>query len=360
MRILVAHNVPRARNGGMSRIQGFIHDEIERMGAHVEYFCSEDVPDRYKNQWDRFTYPYLVWKRAREGKFDIVNVHEQAGAVVSILKGRIKVVATSHGVEQRGWEVALEESKLGRGGAPSLKSRLVYPATSRFQSRLALTNASHVFCLNEEDRNFLESRFRIPASRITRIFPAASEEYSVHPRDYRRFRRILFAGTWLDRKGKQDAVDAFGQVPDTLEFAAMGVGVPEAVVLESFPENMRGRVKVFNVKNDAEGARVMAESDMFLLPSVFEGTPLTLMEAMHSGLPIVTTNVCGMRDVIDHNRNGLLVPVRSPGEIAAAINRLDQDETLRESLGSAARADALSKYMWRESAKPVWDVYRGL
>jgi glycosyltransferase involved in cell wall biosynthesis len=119
-------------------------------------------------------------------------------------------------------------------------------------------------------------------------------------------------------------------------------------------------VKVFDAKSDEEGARVMAESDVFLLPSVFEGTPLTLMEAMHSGLPIVTTDVCGMRDVIGDGRNGLLVPVRSPGHIAAAINRLAQDETLRESLGSAARADALSRYIWRESAKGVWDAYVGL
>jgi glycosyltransferase involved in cell wall biosynthesis len=84
------------------------------------------------------------------------------------------------------------------------------------------------------------------------------------------------------------------------------------------------------------------------------------MEAMHSGLPIVTTDVCGMRDVIGDGRNGLLVPVRSPGHIAAAINRLAQDETLRESLGSAARADALSRYTWRESAKGVWEAYVGL
>jgi glycosyltransferase involved in cell wall biosynthesis len=360
VKILVAHNVPRARNGGMSRIQGLIHDEIERRGATVEYFCSDDVPARYQNGWSRFTYPYLVWRRAREGNFDIVNVHEQAGALVALLKGKIKVVVTSHGVEQRGWEVALEDVKLGRGGGPSLRSRLLYPATSRFQSRLALSNATHVLCLNEQDRDFLQSRFHIPAERITRIFPAAGQEYSAFNRDYRRFRRILFAGTWLDRKGKLDAVKAFEKVAESLEFAALGAGVPAEVVLSSFPAGLRNRVKIFDVKSDAEGARVMAESDCFLLPSIFEGTPLTLMEAMHSGLPIVTTDVCGMRDVIQHDRNGLLVPVRSPDAIAQAISRLAQDQNLRESLGSAARAEGLSRYTWQASAQRVWDVYSSL
>ena len=77
----------------------------------------------------------------------------------------------------------------------------------------------------------------------------------------------------------------------------------------------------------------MSESDVFLLPSVFEGTPLTLMEAMHSGLPIVTTDVCGMRDVIRNGESGILVPIRSPGNIAQAINQLAGDSELRQRLG---------------------------
>jgi glycosyltransferase involved in cell wall biosynthesis len=269
------------------------------------------------------------------------------------------VVITTHGVEQRGWEIALEDVKMGRVG-PSRRTQLLYPATSLWQSRLALEHANHVFCLNEQDRDFLQSRFHIPAPRITRIFPAAAKEYSAYARDYKRLRRILFAGTWLDRKGKQDAVAAFAQLPDHFEFATLGAGVPADVIVASFPEALRKRVKVFDARDDEAGARIMADADIFLLPSIFEGTPLTLMEAMHSGMPVVTTNVCGMRDVIEDGRNGLLVPVRSPLEIVAAIQRLAADEKLREDLGSAARSDALLKYQWRESAKPVWEAYQGL
>lgn len=359
MRILVAHNVPRARNGGMSRLLGLIHDEIERRGATVDYFCSDDVPARFQNRTIRFTFPYLVWQKAREGNYDIVNVHEPAGALVSLFKGKAKVVVTTHGVEQRGWEVALEDARLGRGG-PSAKTRIVYPATSLWQSRVALRNASHIFCLNEEDRTFLQSRFHIPGTRITRVFPAAGSEFSADGRDYRRFRRILFAGTWLDRKGKQDAVEAFRLLPDHFEFATLGAGLPEEAILRDFPPGLRGRVRVFQPRNDSDAALVMKESDLFLLPSVFEGTPLTLMEAMHSGMPIVTTAVCGMRDVIEDGRNGLLVPVRSPGAIAAAISRLSGDPSLAESIGRAARQDAITRYTWAKSAEPVWEVYRRL
>lgn len=363
MRILVAHNVLRARNGGMSRIQGLIHDEIEKLGAEVEYFCADDVPDRFQNRLSRFTFPYLVWRRAREGRFDIVNIHEPAGALVSLLKGKSKVVITTHGVEQRGWDISLEDARLGRGG-PSGKGRFIYPATSLWQSKFALRHADHVFCLNEEDRRYLNSRFGIPSEKVTRILPAAGAAYSANgTRDYNRFRRILFAGTWLKRKGNIDAVEAFRILAERhrdLEFATLGAGVLPEVVLSYFPEELRHRVKSFSPKDDAAGASVMSDSDVFLLPSVFEGTPLTLMEAMHSGMPIVTTGICGMKDVIRDGENGLLVPVRSPETIVDRMELLAADPQLRERLGRNAQADALVNYTWQESAKRVWDVYRGL
>ena len=359
MKILIAHNVLRARNGGMSRIQGFIHDEIERLGAQVDYFCNDDVPAQYQNRWSRFTFPYLVWQRVRDGKYDIVNVHEPSGALVSFLKGRTKVVAASHGVEQHGWEISLQDLRLGREG-PSAKTRFLYPATSLWQSRYTLRHADHVFCVSEQDRQFLISRFHIPDERVTRVFSAAGPEFSVHTRDYRRFRRILFSGTWLERKGRRDSVEAFKNLPSDMEFVTLGGGVTAEAVAAHFPVAMRNRVKTFQAKNDMEASQIIADCDAFLLPSVFEGTPLTLMEAMHSGMPIVTTNVFGMGEVIEDGRNGLLVPTRSPDAISAAINRLYQDPVLRESLGRAARADALSRYTWQNSARRVWDVYRSL
>lgn len=342
MRILVAHNVPRARNGGMSRIMGEIHDRIP---AQVDYLTAEDIPERHRNRWLRFVFPYLVYRKVREGNYDIVNVHEPSGGLVALLKGRTKVVVTSHGVEQRGWDVSMEDAKLGRGG-PSARTRIIYPLTSLWQSRLALTRADHVFCLNFQDRDFLANRFRIPQHRITRIYPAASPVYATE-RDYSRFHRVLFAGTWLTRKGNLDALAAMKNHPD-LEFAALGAGVPA----DRIPNAL-----VIAAKSDAEAAQAMAAADVFLLPSVFEGTPLTLMEAMRSGLPIITTDTCGMRDVIQNDVNGLLVPVRSPDSISAALSRLKQDPALRERLGRAAAA---APYSWEQSAAEVWRAYVSL
>ena len=369
IRILVAHQVQSARNGGMSRIMGFIHDQLVAAGHSVDYFCTEDVPPAMTGRLARFAFPWLVRRQAiaaaRAGRpYDVINVHEPSAAAISILRraaGDPLVVVTSHGLERRGWELALQDKRLGRDG-PSLKTRVSYPLTSLWQSSLGLRHADHVFCLNEEDREYLIKQLNLPDHKITRIYPAAKTTYATAAsgRDYGRADRLLFAGTWLPRKGTQDLVEAFttlGKQDQKVELIVLGSGASETAVRASFPESLRARVKCIQAGNDVEAASAFASADIYLLPSLFEGTPLTLIEAMMSGMPIVTTATCGMKDVIRDGENGLLVPIRSPEAIVTALDRLRGDVAYRASLGRAAQSDALEKYIWEAVSVPVQAVY---
>jgi glycosyltransferase involved in cell wall biosynthesis len=372
LRILVAHNVRNTRTGGMSRMLGFIHDEIARDGHHVDYFCAEEVPARLNGRWGRFTFPWLLLRHAvaaaRSGRpYDIINVHEPCSAAVAAarrLAGNTRVVVISHGVEQRGWEVGLEEARLGR--APlAVKTRVLYPLTSLWQSRLGLRRADHVFCLSDEDRDYLTRRLGVPPGRITRVFPAADAVYGTvaAERRYDAAECILFFGTWLKRKGTDDLVAAFAQLAGKypgLNVLVLGAGVPEEAVRASFPEGLRGRVRCARPGTEADLAGELLKADVFVLPSLFEGTPQTLVEAMLSGLPVITTATCGMRDVIQDGRNGLLVPMREPGALVAAFERLRADAALRRDLGRQAHADAKGLYTWQRVAAPFRRVYEQL
>jgi len=369
LRILVAQQVPVTRNGGMSRIMGFIHDQVVAAGHSVDYFCTEDVPPAMTGRLARFAFPWLVRRRAiaaaRDGRpYDVINVHEPSAAAISILRraaGNPKVVVTSHGLERRGWQSALEDKRLGRDG-PSLKTRVIYPPTSLWQSSLGLRHADHVFCLNEDDREYLIKQLNLPDHTVTRIFPAATTTYATAAsgRDYARADRLLFAGTWLKRKGTQDLVEAFttlSKQDQKLELIVLGPGVSETDVRTSFPESLRARVKCIKPGTELESAAAFASADIYVLPSLFEGTPLTLIEAMMSGMPIVTTATCGMKDVIRDGENGLLIPIRSPEAIVTALERLRGDVAYRARLGRAAQSEALQKYVWEAVSVPVQAVY---
>lgn len=80
-------------------------------------------------------------------------------------------------------------------------------------------------------------------------------------------------------------------------------------------------------------------ADVFLLPSLYEGNPMTIIEAMATGLPIVATRVGGIPDMVTDGRDALLVPC-DEAQVAQACCRLLADEALRARLGRQAQADS--------------------
>ena len=251
MRILVAHLVGLERSGGMSRLMGRAHDELERAGHEVDYLSADDVGATTRGTAGRFLFPWAVRKKVVEAvrqrrPYDVVNVHEPHGAAVAMLRGGqdgTAVVAMTHGVEQRGWEMSLAHSET----RPSWKTRCVYPASSLWQSRLALRCADHVICLNTQDRQFLAERFGVDSARITRVTPGADTVFgeTAAARRYGPPKRLLFAGTWIPRKGIHILAAAFDRLcsaGSTLQLDVLGAGVPEECVLGDFSAAVRDRV----------------------------------------------------------------------------------------------------------------------
>ena len=83
--------------------------------------------------------------------------------------------------------------------------------------------------------------------------------------------------------------------------------------------------------------------DIFVIPSVKEGMPYVLLEAMANSLPIITTNVGGIREIIKDSKNGLLIPSKDTKKMSQSINHLIKDKALREKLGKQADQD-IKKY----------------
>lgn len=97
-------------------------------------------------------------------------------------------------------------------------------------------------------------------------------------------------------------------------------------------------------------------TDIFVLPSRFEGFGLVLAEAMAAGAACVTYNSSNMPELIDHERNGLLVPIADIDALANAIVRLCNDAELRKRLGAAARQTVHERF----SAERMTEDYEAL
>nr|BCX01989.1 MAG: glycosyl transferase family 1 [Bacteroidota bacterium] len=115
------------------------------------------------------------------------------------------------------------------------------------------------------------------------------------------------------------------------------------------------RVCLLGLRNDVP--ELLAQADMLLLPSDWEGVPLVVLEAMAAGKPVVATRVGGVPELVEDGRTGLLVPPQDPEALAAAILRLAQDAELRREMGEAGRRRALERFDIQKTARAYGELY---
>ena len=105
---------------------------------------------------------------------------------------------------------------------------------------------------------------------------------------------------------------------------------------------------------------LLADTDLMVLPSYREGTPRSLLEAAACGLPIITTDSIGCREVVEHGVNGLLIPPRDATALADAIRQLYDNPRECQRMGQAGRAKVLAEFDERLVIKRTLAVYREL
>jgi glycosyltransferase involved in cell wall biosynthesis len=106
----------------------------------------------------------------------------------------------------------------------------------------------------------------------------------------------------------------------------------------------------------SEISSLYAEHEIFVLPSLMEGMPLVLLEAMASGMAVVTTESSGMTDLVEDSHDGLFVIPGDSASLSVAIVRLCRDPELRLRLGNAAQ-EKMKRYTWKQAAQRTEKVF---
>ena len=158
---------------------------------------------------------------------------------------------------------------------------------------------------------------------------------------------ILSVGRLVEKKGHRYLIEALAQLrrsEQDFECVIAGEG-PQRPALTRFIEEhgLAGQVRLLGAVSQDRVRQLYAESDLFVLPCIVagdgdrDGIPVSLMEAMASGLPVVSTRVSGIPELVTHEREGLLVEQGDVPALAAALSRLLTDAAAREELGRAGR-----------------------
>jgi glycosyltransferase involved in cell wall biosynthesis len=130
----------------------------------------------------------------------------------------------------------------------------------------------------------------------------------------------------------------------------------EALVAELARLGLDGAVELLGTRADV--AELLGAADVFVLSSDSEGMPMSVLEAMAAGLPVVATAVGGVPELVREAETGVLVPPRDTEALAAALGALVADGELRERLGEAARRRAEREFSLAEFRRAHLEVYR--
>jgi glycosyltransferase involved in cell wall biosynthesis len=242
----------------------------------------------------------------------------------------------------------LEERK-GRATNFAWKNRAWHRMYHQPMYNGSIKTAECGMVVSKEGKQYAERVGKAKAGRF-RFVPNGVDEKFFAPREYpdKPSRGLLYVGSWIDRKGVFYLAEAFQLLVKSVSgvrLTVAGCFAPENVVKSFFAPEARDRVSVIPFVTRAEMPNLYAEHDVFVFPSLVEGMPLTLLEAMAAAMPVVTTNVCGMADGVEDGVNGVLVSPADAKSLAEAIEKLCASAELRKQLGAQAQ-DTMRRYTW--------------
>jgi len=171
--------------------------------------------------------------------------------------------------------------------------------------------------------------------------------------------RALFVGRIEDAsKGVLWLREILDGLPETVSLTVVGDG-PDMKKLKRRLASHWKRVDYFGAVSPARIPAIMTEHDVLLMPSRYEGLPMTLIEAMAAGCVPVVSHIRGVTDtVVESGKNGILFPVGNYTAAANAVSRLHQDRDLLERMSVAAREAVPRRYSIERMADHYYDVIK--
>jgi glycosyltransferase involved in cell wall biosynthesis len=371
MRVLmIAGVVGKAEAGGA----GVVHNvarELRNLGHNVKVMFFEDLlpKQHWPNRFRTLEFAARVSGHMAEVKneYDVVNIYAPYGFWYGFRRRRKgsaagpPYVMSMHGLEERRNYAMVREAKKGRAHYFQLKNRMWQHFYHMRTYRWSIMTADQCIVTNREALLFLQMRYGLPPDRVWFIPNGVGQEF-FHRRAWPDTPgpRLLFVGTWIDHKGIYALAEAFEQLlalAPRVQLTIAGCAETDERVRHYFSLSVQSSINIRPFISRSEMPELYAQHDIFVLPSLVEGMPLVLLEAMASGLAVVTTESSGMTDLVEDGHDGVLTIPGDADSLTVAMSALCANSQLRHQLGCAAQ-EKMKRFTWKLSALRHEAVFR--
>ena len=290
---------------------------------------------------------WLVWSRARG--HDVVHINSALAPTVTVLRAGLLALAG----RLRGSRVIVH----AHGG--NIETYLTRPAT-RLVMRLAMAPASVVVACWTSGYDALAAA--LGANRVRLVLNGVdTDRFRPSAGRWHEPPTVLYVGLLTPRKGVVDLVEASRMLQAEgirHELRLLG-GTPDEGPAAAQPvlEAARGHAELLGTRSPDEMPGEYAEADVFCLPSWWEAMPLSVLEAMAAGLPVVATDVGEVGRIVAEGRTGLVVAKQSPEQLAQALRKLLTDPEASQRMGREARSRVEERFSAQVTADAIDGIY---
>ena len=292
---------------------------------------------------------WAVWRQA--SGCEIVHIHSALAPTVTVVRAALLALAG----RARGCAVVVH----AHGG--NIQTWLATPWRRRLL-RLAMRPAHRVVAVWTAGEQTL--REVLPADRVALIDNGVPVEGYPERQEGNEPPRVLYVGLLTPRKGVLDLLAASRLLRERgvdHELLLLGGTPDEGPAAEAeVRAALDGSAKLLGTRPPEQMPAEFAAADVFCLPSWWEAMPLSVLEAMAAGLPVVATDVGDVGRAVDDGVTGHVVPVRDPERLAEALEAVLTDRELRLKMGSAGRSRVVDLFSSEVTAARVSELYAEL
>lgn len=277
---------------------------------------------------------------------DLIHAHSSKAGIVARIAGviyNIPTIFTAHG-----WGFS--------HGTPVVRRQIAL-ITEKIGAKLG----DRVICVSESDRNLaLNLGIGTPEELVTIRYgienkPLPLANLSQDPP------RLIMVARFNEQKDQATLLQAIAKLKQKkLRFHLDLVGNgPSRETCESLAKHLQISDYVSFLGDRLDVPDLLARSQIFILSTHYEGLPISILEAMRSGLPVVATEVNGVPEEVIHNQTGFVVPHANVNALASVLASLINNSQLRKEMGNAARQKFLNDFVAKKMLSLIEEVYQG-
>jgi len=304
------------------------------------------LPTSFKSLFNRMLYIVLAPFHARK-EYDVIHAHAYyaayPGKIIKFLRN-LPLILTVHGIAIPARE------EMDKGLVSKIKSKMEDKTLFGFRYDCEISVDSSIFRYKNVNDNIKIIPNGVDVEKFDRIQAEKSDNF-----------KILFVGRFHPQKGIKYLISAAEKVvkeyPE-VEFHLIGWGPQERELKLMVKEN--NLQSYFKFRGEITGDELIKEyksSHLFVLPSIYEGQPLTLLEAWAAKLPVVVTNVGSNKDFIQEGKNGYMVDPGNTEQLTKSIKKAMENENLEE-MGLKGYRLVKDNYTWDKVVERTYGIYK--